>query len=743
MPWRARVLARRWDGEDSRPSCEQPCPLPAALHVLTMRPVERNRERLMRLQPLLFALPAVFFTFAAQATGEEKKDEKKDYLFQSSDVFNLEYADDPQVSPDGKRVVYVRTAMDIMSDRPRSNVWVLNADGSDHRPLLSGRQNYSSPRWSPDGERLAYLSGAEGSPQLYVRWMDSGQTALLTNLTQAPGEIAWSPDGRWLAFTMFVPSKKKPLAEVPEKPEGADWAAPVTLVDTMVYRIDGEGFLESGYDHVFVVPAEGGTPRRLTGGDFNHNGPLSWTPDSAQILVTANRAEDWEYDPIESEIFAVSVADGTLAQLTNRNGPDAAPQISPDGRRIAYLGFDDQEQGHQLTRLYVMNRDGGSPRLVSGDFDRDMDSPRWAGDGRGVYFLFDERGERKLGLATLDGRVTAVTGNIGGTDLGRPYTSGVYSLAPDGTYAVTVNTPHRPADIAVGKERRAPKQVTHLNEDLFGHKQLGQVKAMAWISSHDGREIQGWVVTPPEFDSSKKYPLILEVHGGPFAAYGPNYTTEIQLYAAAGYVVLYANPRGSTSYGEEFANLIHHAYPGNDYDDLLSGVDAVVAEGYIDTDNLFVTGGSGGGVLTAWIVGRTDRFRAAAVAKPVINWTSFSLTADFSNYFYKYWFPGMPWERQDEYWRRSPLSLAGNVTTPTMLLTGEADYRTPISESEQFYQALKLRKIETAMVRVPGAPHGIAGRPSNLVAKVDNILAWFEKHRIGQDKQAESAGDEN
>ena len=228
---------------------------------------------------------------------------------------------------------------------------------------------------------------------------------------------------------------------------------------------------------------------------------------------------------------------------------------------------------------------------------------------------------------------------------------------------------------------------------------------------------------------SKKYPLILEIHGGPFAAYGPNYTTEMQLFAAAGYIVLYANPRGSTSYGEEFGNLIHHAYPGDDYDDLMSGVDAVIAQGNVDTDNLFVTGGSGGGVLTAWIVGKTDRFRAAVVAKPVINWSSFVLTSDVNNFFYRYWFGAQPWEQPEQYWKRSPLSLVGNVKTPTMLLTGESDYRTPIGESEQFYQALKLRKVDTVMVRIPEASHGMTSRPSNLIAKVDNILAWFEKYR--------------
>ena len=249
-----------------------------------------------------------------------------------------------------------------------------------------------------------------------------------------------------------------------------------------------------------------------------------------------------------------------------------------------------------------------------------------------------------------------------------------------------------------------------------------------WESSHDGRRIQGWIVTPPGFDPAREYPLVLEIHGGPFANYGPRFSAEVQLYAAAGNVVLYTNPRGSTSYGQEFGNLIHHAYPGRDYDDLMSGVDAVMERGYVDGDRLYVTGGSGGGVLTAWIVGTTDRFRAAVVQKPVINWASFVLHADATPFFHKYWFPDFPWNAPEHYWERSPLSRVGNVTTPTMLLTGEDDYRTPMSETEQYYTALKLQGVPSVMVRIQEASHGIAARPSNLAAKVVHVLEWFRRY---------------
>ncbi len=647
----------------------------------------------------------------------------------SVDVFQLEYADDVQISPDGSRIVYVRVSHDIMTDRARRNLWMVNADGTNNRPLRSESKSFMSPRWSPDGTRLAYVSAAEGSPQLYVRWMDSGQTALLTNLTHAPGAIAWSPDGKSIAFTQFVPSSKPPLATPPDKPEGASWAPPVKVIDSVIYRADGEGYLDLGFNHLFIVSAEGGTARQLTDGDFNDAGPLSFTPDGKQLVFSANRGADWELDPLESEVFSVDLKTQELRQLTHRDGPDNSPVVSPDGRHIAYLGFDDRLQGYQVTHLYVMDADGKNPRAVTGGIDLDIENPRWSGDSRSIYFTYDERGVKKLGAVTLDGRMRTLAQNLGGTDLGRPYTSGMYSVARNGRAAFTVNSPLRPSDVGTVSATGPARTLTALNDDLFASKTLGEVRELNWKSSKDQRDIQGWVILPPGFDAKKKYPMILEIHGGPFTAYGPNYTTELQLMAAAGYVVLYTNPRGSTSYGEAFGNLIHHDYPGNDYEDLMSGVDALIGQGYVDADNLFVTGGSGGGVLTAWIVGKTNRFRAAVVAKPVINWSSFALTSDITSFFYRYWFGAYPWEQPEQYWKRSPLSLVGNVKTPTMLLTGEADFRTPIAESEQFYQALKLRKVDTVMVRIPEASHGMVSRPSNLIAKVDNILAWFEKYR--------------
>lgn len=664
----------------------------------------------------------------ARLSGAPPGDHQPHNRFQPAEVFELEYASDPQISPDGSWIVYVRNGFDILKDKGRSTLWQIAADGSDHRALTTGETEVRSPRWSPDGKRLLYLSVEDKVAQIRVRWMDNGQVTRLTHLNRSARGIVWSPDGKQIAFQQFVPAKPVSAVQMPEQPEKADWGPPIRYIERLKYRADGKGYLEEGNTHLFVVPAQGGTPRQVTRGAFDH-GPPIWTADGKHLIFSANLHPDFEFQPLNSEIYTVAVSDGSIRALTDRNGPDTSPALSPDGSLLAYTGFDDRYQGYQVTRLYLMNPDGSGNRVWTGSLDRDVQNPVWDGQGKGVYFLYDEQGNTRIGYVSLDGNIETITENVGGLSLGRPYSGGAYSVAKDGLIAFTHSEPDHPAELAVVAANSAVRRLTSLNDDLLAHKTLASVEEIWFPSSYDQRQIQGWIVKPPDFQPGVKYPLMLEIHGGPFANYGSRFSTEIQLYAAAGYVVLYSNPRGSTGYGEEFGNLIHHAYPGHDFDDLMAGVDAVIAKGYIDEDNLFVTGGSGGGVLTAWIVTRTDRFRAAVSAKPVINWYSFVLTSDGPAFFYRYWFPGPPWENTEHYLRRSPISYVANVRTPTMLLTGEEDYRTPIEQSEQFYEALKIRKVPAAMVRIPDASHGIAAKPSNLVAKVQYILGWFEKHR--------------
>ena len=650
--------------------------------------------------------------------------------FNPMDVFELEYVSNPQISPNGTQIIYIRNSMDIMKDRRRTELWSLTSDGANHRRLTSGSGQESQPYWSPDGTRLAYVSKENGSSQIYLFWVDSGQTTKLTQLLEAPQGITFSPNGNYIAFSMLVRDDPPQLAKLPRKPPDADWAKPPMFIDRVRNRADGQGYLPHGYQHLFVLPAAGGTPRQVTSGSFHHRSAPVWTPDSKALVFSANRNADWEYEVRNSEIYTVSVDDLTIVALTNRNGPDHSPTVSPDGHHIAYVGYDDRVRTYQVSHLYLMDIDGHIKQVLTESLDRTISNPVWAPDGQGIFFQYDDKGNTKLAHITLDGELRVLANDLGGTSYGRPYSGGSFSIAEDGSFTFTLTRPHHPAEVAFGAlDGTGIRSLTELNEDVLGHKKLGEVEEIWFESSFDGREIQGWIVKPPDFEPGRKYPLILEIHGGPISNYGDRFSAENQLYATAGYVVLYANPRGSTSYGEEFGDLLFHNYPAEDYDDLMSGVNAVISRGYIDEDNLFVTGGSAGGIMTAWIVGKTSRFRAAVAAKPVINWYSKVLVAD--NYFnyHKYRYPGSPWENPEIYMKFSPISLVGNVTTPTMLLTGDADLRTPLSESEQFFHALKLRRIDTALVRIPGASHNIVARPSQLIAKISYVLAWFEKYR--------------
>ncbi len=667
-------------------------------------------------------LPLFLFLFAGTIVSAQKTP------IELTDFFDLEFVSDPQISPDGEKIIYVRNFKDIMTDSNYSNLWIINADGSQNRPLTSGNQNDMSPRWSPDGKKIVFLSNMQNEKmKLFLMFMDTRETFPLTNTSQTPKNISWSRKGDHLAFNMFVPKKQESIIKLPPKPEGAKWNEAPIYIDELKYRGDGQGYLRAGNDQIFILSTDGGTPRQLTSKDEDMGAP-EWSADDTKLYFSANLHEEADLEPNNSEVYELEIASGEINALTSRLGPDNSPKPSPKGDLLAFTGYDDEYLGYQINELYVMDPDGTNIRKLSGEFDRDIENIQWDGKGKGLYFNFNDHGKTKIGYLDLKGNLKTVAGDLGGLSLGRPYNAAAFSVSNSGELAYTLGTPLHPADLAV-KDGSNVKRLTRLNDDLFSYRQLGKVEEITWESSYDGREIQGWIVTPPNFDPNKKYPFILEIHGGPFASYGSVFSAEIQAFAAAGYVVLYSNPRGSSGYGAEFGNLIHHDYPNHDYEDLMSGVDAVIEKGFIDEKNLFVTGGSGGGVLTAWIIGKNNRFSAAVVAKPVINWYSFVLYADNPAFFSKYWFPNKPWEDPEPYLKRSPISYVANITTPTMLLTGEEDYRTPIAESEQFYTALKLEGVDAAMVRIPGASHGIANKPSNLVAKVAAILAWFEKYR--------------
>ncbi len=649
-------------------------------------------------------------------------------IFEPIDVFDLEYVSNTQISSNGDKVLYQRNFNDIMTDESFSNIWLINYDGTNNRPITTGNFKDNSPKWSNQGDKFIFKSNREGKSQIFLYDLNNNSIQKLTNYQYSIESIQWSPDDNYILFSSFIDSERDTLIEMPDKPKGAKWNDPPVEISDLNYRYDSSGFRKPGEVQFFTIPINGGTPRQISNiKPEKRAGQGVWLGND-KIIFSANLNEDSDYNTNNSEIYVLNLDSGEHKALTSRNGPDYSPKVSHDNSMIAYLGYDDEYLGYQQNSIYIMNSDGSDKYKIQLDIDRNISNIYWSGDNKKIFFQFDDKGVTRIASTTLDGKFKKEVDEVGGLSFSRPYSGGFFSLSKNNRYSFTYGTAYNPADLAVGY-RGSKKRLTNLNKDLFDYKNLGNVEEIWYESSYDGKIIHGWIVKPPNFDSSKKYPLILEIHGGPHTNYGFHFSSEVQLFASKGYVVLYTNPRGSTSYGKEFGNLIHHNYPSQDYDDLISGVDFVIEKGYIDESNLFVTGGSGGGVLTSWIVGKTDRFAAAVVAKPVINWYSFVLYADNIGYFYKYWFKDFPWDDPESYLKRSPISYVGNVKTPTMVLTGEKDYRTPMAESEQFYAGLKLNKVETMLVRIPNANHGIAAKPSNLIAKVNAILAWFEKYK--------------
>ena len=635
--------------------------------------------------------------------------------------WEFETVSDPQLSPDGAQIIYTRGWIDKVNDKRESSLWIMNADGSKNRFLVRG----SSARWSPSGDRIAYT--AQGDPkgsQIFVRYMDAeGAISPVTHIDKSPANVTWSPDGQSLAFAMQVEKKNVWSIKMPDRPEGAKWVESPRIVERLDYRQDRQGFNDDGFRHLFVVPATGGTPRQLTSGDWDHNG-VEFTPDGKQILFTSLRIPDADYEFRESEIYAVTVETGAIAQLTRRKGPDNGPKVSPDGKLVAYTGMDASRNTWTDSKVYVMNVDGSNPRLVSGDWDRSPQGLQWKADGTGLYFTAQDTGVQNLYVLPLAGtRGDAV----------QPVTKGTHMLTTTSISktgkAVGVSTSFQAPPDIVTYDIASPqqiKQLTWVNDDILKGKKLGDVKEITYTSA-DGLKIQGWYITPPGFDATKKYPMQLHIHGGPHSMYGVGFNYGWQEHAANGYVVLYSNPRGSTGYGSAFGNQINNAYPSKDYDDLMGSVDELLKKGFIDERNMFVTGCSGGGVLTAWIVGKTDRFAAASANCPVIDWVSFVGTTDSAGWYNN--FAKLPWEDPSEHFRRSPLSYVGNVKTPTMLMTGVQDLRTPMPQTEQFYSALKLRKVPTAMLRMNNEWHGTTTTPSNFIRTQLYLRYWFDKYK--------------
>jgi len=668
----------------------------------------------------LLRLASVTFAFATVAAAQTPATQRPQNRVQLEQYLDWEDVQNPQLSPDGTQIIFTRRWIDKMNDKWESSVWLMNADGTHQRSLVQG----SDVQWSPDGKRIAYI--AKGEPtgsQIYVRWMDAeGAVTQISHVTDAPSGLEWSPDGKSIAFLMNVPVRDTWRIPMPTPPKGAKWTEAPKVTSRLNYRSDRVGYTDESYRHVFVISADGGTPRQISNGDWNHTG-AAFSGDSKWVAFSSLREPNAESAFRKSNIYAANVETGEIKQLTRRNGTSGSPSYSPDGKLIAFMSADSTDHSAWAeTKLWMMNADGSGAHVVSGNLDRPISGVVWSEDNTGVYFNVESEGSKNLYFASTAGQFHPVT-------TGKQMLT-VSSVGKTGVGVGLRSTPTKPTDIVTFTVPKTGTtstftQLTAVNDDVLAGKELAQTEEI-WYKSKDGLRIQGWIVKPPGFDPSKKYPLMLEIHGGPQSMYNVAFNFSRQDHAANGYVMLYTNPRGSTGYGEKFTNEIKNAYPDKDFDDLMAGVDTVIGRGYVDTKNMFVFGCSGGGVLTAWTVGHTDRFAGAVSLCPVINWMSFVGETDGAGWYGNFEKPF--WEDPSEYLKRSPIMYVGKVKTPTLLMTGVLDLRTPMPQSEEFYRALKMRGVPTALVRMNNEFHGTSSTPSNFLRTQLYIRSWFDKY---------------
>lgn len=633
-----------------------------------------------------------------------------------ADVFRLKRVGDVRISPDGRSVAYLASDTDIMIDGRRSSIRIIDVATGRERVLA---EDASSPRWSPDGRSIAYLGRRPGGKfRLIVAEPARDARRTVAELPDVPSAIVWSPDGSTLAFTMFVAADVRARVVSVRQPQGAKWAPPPRVITTARYQSDEGGLLRPGRDRLFTVPISGGTPAQHTSGDVDVVGDPAWTADGAAIVIAERHRGEREIGDGAVRLYRVPLSGGAEKALSPAGLVALAQAVSPDGRSIAFSAFANDGRDYSPLGLYVMGIDGTGLHRLDGKLDRDVYEPSWSPDGRSIYVLSNDRGIDTVLRFGLDGKVALVaSGTFDG-----------YTVSCDGAIAYAMGRTDRPADVAVKEPGGPPRLLTARNDTVLATKTLATVRPLEVRSSLDRHAVGAWLTLPPGHREGQRHPMILSIHGGPYGYDSPIWSTTDQLYAAAGYAVLHANYRGSVSYGFAFADRIARDFPGPAYTDLISAVDAAVAGGFAEPARLFVTGGSAGGLLTAWIVGSTDRFRAAMAEKPVINSMSQALTTDqYGNAGVE--FGSKPWDVSAKVWAASPLSLVGRVKTPTLIVVGEEDRRTPVSESLQFYNALIIRGIPSELVIMPGASHSTLGsKPSQLVSAIDLTLEWFARY---------------
>jgi dipeptidyl aminopeptidase/acylaminoacyl peptidase len=718
-------------------------------------------------------LLCVTIVFLAYPVGAQKRN------ITEKDLFSFNWIADPQVSPDGARIAFVKVTVNDKKDGYNTAIWIVSTATADVKQLTAGQRD-SSPRWSPDGKYLVFVrvpekDGRPDAPQLFMLSMDGGEAWQFTTLPRGAGNPQWSPDGKMISFSSGATAeelaKQKETLPVPA-PAGATQAtasptpAPsasakssperesdVRVITRAVYRSNDAGYLEFKHpSHIWVVNAprtgeDKFTPKQLTSGKFS-DGNITWARDSLSIYFVSDHRNEPYYELPKTDVYSVSISGGQPSRLTTFDMGAATFSLSPNGRQVAFYGSVNQPvRSYTQPDLWVMDLAANAqPKNLTGVFDWDVGSgvggdntaprggggtpPIWSKDGKNIFAVYAREGKANVGM------FDATTGKETDVTTGNQAVVSFRASSDASKFALVISTPTRVGDLFwLEKPGATPKQLTHMNDELFSKLNLTEPDDI-WYTSFDGKKVEAWVQKPPDFNPSKKYPLILNIHGGPHAAYGWVFDHEFQWMAAKGYVVLYPNPRGSTTYGQEFGNIIQYHYPGDDYKDLMAGVDELIKRGYIDEKKLGVTGGSGGGLLTNWTVGHTTRFAAGVAQRDIASWADWWYTADFT-LFQPSWFKAAPFEDPEDFKARSPITYIDKVTTPMMFILGEADWRTPTyAGGEEMFRALKYRKIPTVMVRFPNETHELSrsGQPWHRVERLQHIVGWFDKWLMGMKK---------
>ena len=707
-----------------------------------------------------FLLVLVAITFFVSPTLAQKRN------ITEKDLFNFVWIGDPQISPDGSRAAFVRVTVNDRKDGYNTAIWTVSTATGESHQMTAGLRD-SSPRWSPDGKYLAFVrvpekDGRPDQPQLFMLSMEGGEAFQFTSVTRGAGNPQWSPDGKMISFSNGATAEEIAKAAPRPSPQPSTSPTPapsperetdVRVITRAVYRSNDSGYLDFKHPgHIWIVNAprtgeEKVTPKQLTFERYS-DGNVTWAKDSSRIYFVSDHRDEPYYEFGKTDIYSIAVTGGQPTKLTSIDMGTGAFSISPDGKQVAFYASPNQPvRSYTEPDLWVMDlATNAQPRNLTTGFDYDLGSgvggdnsaprggggtpPVWTADGRSVIALYGKEGKANLGAFDVaTGKETDVTtGNQAVLS---------FRATPDAAkFVLVISTPTRIGDLFwMERPGATPKQLTHINDELFSKLNLTEPEEI-WYTSFDGKKIHAWMQKPPNFDSHKKYPLILNIHGGPHAAYGFIFDHEFQWMAAKGYVVLYPNPRGSTTYGQEFGNIIQYHYPGDDYKDLMAGVDEVIRRGYIDEKKLGVTGGSGGGLLTNWTIGQTTRFAAAVSQRDIASWSDWWYSADFT-LFQPTWFKAPPFEDPEDYKARSPITYIKNVTTPLMLILGEVDYRTPTGAGgEEMFRALKYRKIPTVMVRFPNESHELSrsGQPWHRIERLEHIVGWFDKWLMGMPK---------